>query len=94
MVTLDNCSTNDAMVKRLNRLLSIESMILSGKFFYMRCAAHILNLIVNDGLSVIESGSARVRDNVSYWSWSPKQVKKFELACCQMQMGVKKLGLD
>ncbi|XP_024043240.1 zinc finger BED domain-containing protein RICESLEEPER 2-like [Citrus clementina] len=93
-VTLDNCSTNDAMVARLKGLLSTESMILSGNFFHMRCAAHILNLIVKDGLSVIESGITRVRDSVSYWSSSPKRVEKFEVACRQIQIDVKKLGLD
>ncbi|KAH9801069.1 BED-type domain-containing protein [Citrus sinensis] len=93
-VTLDNCSTNDAMVARLKGLLSTESMILSGNFFHMRCAAHILNLIVKDGLSVIESGITHVRDSVSYWSSSPKRVEKFELACRQIQIDVKKLGLD
>ena len=60
---MDNCSTNDAMVARLKGLLSTESMILSGNFFHMRCATHILNLIMKDGLSVIESGITRVRDN-------------------------------
>ena len=94
MVTLDNCSTNDAVVERLKGLLSTESMILSGNFFHMRCAAHILNLIVKDGLSMVESGITRVRDSVSYWSSSSKWVETFELACRQMQMDVKKLGLD
>ncbi|KAH9659476.1 BED-type domain-containing protein [Citrus sinensis] len=74
-VTLDNCSTNDAMVARLKGLLSTESMIWSGNFFHM-------------------SGIIRVRDSVSYWSSSPKRVEKFELACRQIQIDVKKLGLD
>ncbi|KAH9671793.1 BED-type domain-containing protein [Citrus sinensis] len=60
----------------------------------LRCAAHILNLIVKDGLSVIESGITCVRDSISYWSSSPKRVEKFELACRQIQIDVKKLGLD
>ena len=92
-VTLNNCSTNDAMVERLKGLLSTELMILGGNFFHMRCVTHILNLVVKDGLSVIESGIACVRDNVSYWSSSPKRVETFELTCCQIQMDVKKLGL-
>ena len=82
------------MVGRLKGLLSTESMILSSNFFHMSCAAHILNLIVKDGFSVIESGITRVRDSVSYWSSSPKRVEKFEVACRQIQIDVKKLGLD
>ena len=93
-VILDNCSTNDAIVERLKRLLSIESMILGDNFFHMRCAAHILKLIVKNELLVIESGITCVRNSVSYWSWSPKRVETFELACRQMQMDVKKWGLD
>lgn len=93
-VTLDNCSTNDAIVERLKGLLSTESLILGANFFHMQCAAHILNLIVKDGLSVIESGITCVTNSVSYWSSSPKWVKNFELACHQMQMDMKKLRLD
>ena len=68
-------------------------MILGGNFFHMRCAAHILNLIVRGGLSVIESGITHVRDSVFYCSSSAKRVEKFELACRQMHVDVKKLGL-
>ena len=31
-ITLDNCSTNDAMVDRLKGTLSSESLVLGGKF--------------------------------------------------------------
>lgn len=66
MITLYNCSTNDAMIKRLKGLLSTKSMILGGNFFHIRCTAHILNLIMKDGWLMIESDIVCVRDSVSY----------------------------
>lgn len=44
----------------------------------MVCGSY-LNLIVKDRLSMIESHIAHVRDNVSSWNSSPKQLEKFEL---------------
>ncbi|XP_021984938.1 zinc finger BED domain-containing protein RICESLEEPER 3-like [Helianthus annuus] len=46
----------------------------------MRCCAHILNLIVQDGLSIIADGIERIRDSVSYWTTTPKRYEKFEAA--------------
>ena len=36
VVTLDNCSTNDAMVDRLIGLIPVDSMLMGGDFFHMR----------------------------------------------------------
>lgn len=57
-LTLDNCSTNDAMVELLLEKLDSSKLIAGGCLFHMRCAAHILNLIVKDGLDVnaLQSG--------------------------------------
>ncbi|CAL5400606.1 unnamed protein product [Camellia sinensis] len=52
-VTVDNCSTNDAMITMLMDKLSNTLLLLGGTLFHMRCCAHILNLIVKDGLDVI-----------------------------------------
>lgn len=61
-MVVDNCSTNDAMMDILTPRFSEESLILKGRFLHMRCSAHILNLIVQDGLDVIGEGIKRVRD--------------------------------
>ena len=45
-ITVDNCSTNDAMIRLLLNRLDTSSLMLSGSMLHMRCAAHILNLIV------------------------------------------------
>uniref|UniRef100_A0A2N9IFR7 HAT C-terminal dimerisation domain-containing protein n=1 Tax=Fagus sylvatica TaxID=28930 RepID=A0A2N9IFR7_FAGSY len=57
-VTVDNCITNDAMMRILLEKLQVSSLALGGSLLHMRCAAHILNLVVQDGLAVIGDESA------------------------------------
>ena len=44
----------------------------------MRCCAHILNLIVKDGLEVVKKGVEKIWDSVAYWTKTPKRKEKFE----------------
>ncbi|CAN0921785.1 Putative AC transposase, partial [Linum grandiflorum] len=55
-ITLDNCSTNDAMIAKLKKKLVLPYLLREGAFLHMRCSAHILNLIVKDGLDVVKDG--------------------------------------
>jgi len=41
----------------------------------MRCCAHILNMIVKDGLSVMDEGIERIHDSVAYWTSTKKEWK-------------------
>lgn len=61
-LTVDNCSTNDAMIERVLAKISRTSFILGGQLFHMRCCAHILNLIVKDGLSMISNAIENIRE--------------------------------
>ena len=54
-VTMDNCSTNDAVIKIILDKLQRGVLIMRGSMLHMCCAAHVLNLIVQDGLDVIGS---------------------------------------
>ena len=40
--------------------------ILGNEFMYMRCCAHILHLIVGEGLEEIDASIAKVREAVRY----------------------------
>lgn len=94
-ITMDNCSTNDAMVDLLLEKLPIDAMLLAGKLIHMRCCAHILNLIVKEGLEVMGGAVEKVRDSVSYWSGTPKRWEKFEETARQLRIPIgKKLMLD
>ncbi|KAM0906831.1 hypothetical protein ACQ4PT_016531 [Festuca glaucescens] len=94
-ITLDNCTTNDKAVEELQDKLDSSSLMLGGKMLHMRCCAHILNLIVKDGLAVLGDGIERVRDSVGFWSATPKRHEKFEKTCRLMNIDYsKRLSLD
>ena len=72
-VTIDNASNNDGMMKLVSDKFQASSVILGGKLLHMHCAAHILNLVVQEGLNVIDDGIEKVRSNVYFWRQSPKR---------------------
>ncbi|KAJ9557705.1 LOW QUALITY PROTEIN: hypothetical protein OSB04_012319 [Centaurea solstitialis] len=86
-LTVDNCSTNDAIIDKLLGTLSSSSLMLKGKIFHMRCCAHIINIIVQEGFSIIKGAIGNVRDSVAFWTGSPKRVQEFKL--CARQLNVK-----
>jgi hypothetical protein len=61
-LTLDNASNNNkcviSVVKELNKLAKLQKyppLICGGIFFHVRCLCHILNLVAQNGLTVIGS---------------------------------------
>ncbi|WVZ63895.1 LOW QUALITY PROTEIN: hypothetical protein U9M48_013489 [Paspalum notatum var. saurae] len=103
-ITLDNCSTNDSLMKNMvgtnndstnNDQLMKSMAAMEGKLplsscmlnaiIHMLCVAHILNLIVKVGMSVMEKGIDSVRDLVAFWSATPKRHEKFEKMAIQMK---------
>jgi len=67
-VTLDNCTTNDAVIPYLVRNIGKQKLLNDGNLLHMCCSAHILNLIVNDGLEVLKDAIENIRDSVAYWT--------------------------
>jgi hypothetical protein len=49
-VTVDNCSINDSMIKKIKDKLPLECLIRDESLLHMCCCAHILNLIIQEGL--------------------------------------------
>lgn len=90
-ITLDNCSTNDSAASLLKDQLSSNGVLLfNGLFFHARCCEHILNIIVQDGLSEIKDAITRVREAVKYMKASHSCKKKFDEIVQQLQMTSKK----
>jgi hypothetical protein len=94
-LTLDNCRTNDKVIPDLINKIGKSKLMLEGSLLHMRCATHILNLIVKDGLEVIKSSIASIRGSVAFWIATPKRVEKFEEIAKLVKVKVNhKLGLD
>jgi len=54
-LTIDNCSNNDALIDYMINKIGLVSFVLNGELFHMHCCAHILNLIVKDGMQSYET---------------------------------------
>ena len=60
-VTVDNASSNDVAIRHLrNAINNWGHSVLDGEFLHMRCMAHILNLVVVDGLKHVNPSIIRV----------------------------------
>ncbi|XP_050878114.1 zinc finger BED domain-containing protein RICESLEEPER 2 [Lathyrus oleraceus] len=78
-ITVDNAISNDVAVAYLHRKIStMNGMMGDGKCFHMRCAAHILNLVVNEGLKDKHLSITSVRDAVRFVKSSPHREAKFK----------------
>jgi len=84
-ITLDNASSNDVCVGLLRNQLTIKKALLcEGEFFHIRCCAHILNLIVQNGLKEIDSALQKIRDSVKYVRGSQMRKQNFLQAVNKM----------
>ncbi|WOL20210.1 zinc finger BED domain-containing protein RICESLEEPER 2-like [Canna indica] len=75
--------------KKIKNVLArrMKRIVLNGDLFHLRCCAHILNLIVQEGLKNVDIVVEKVRDSVKYVRGSQSRKEKF-LEC------VKSLCLD
>ena len=62
----------------MRRLRSWNSLVVDGEILHMRCCAHIINLIVNEGLKEMHDSISSVRNAVRYVRSSPKRLTKFK----------------
>ncbi|KAJ3705867.1 hypothetical protein LUZ61_009572 [Rhynchospora tenuis] len=82
-LVLDNASSNDACIRELLSGPLKESLPADGSVFHKRCGCHILNLIVQDGLSVLSAEITKVRETMKYIRDSQARMEKFKLAATQ-----------
>jgi len=86
-ITLDNASANDLYVMNLKPKLNMKKTLpCEGELFHMRCCAHILNLIVQDGLKEITDAIQKIRDSVKYFRGSQMRKQSFLQAASQMSL--------
>ncbi|KAK8998789.1 hypothetical protein V6N11_069975 [Hibiscus sabdariffa] len=94
-LTVDNAKTNDVVAKKLMENLNLQNkLVVGGKLFHVRCCAHILNLLVQDGLGEIEDIIHNVRESVKHVNASPGRLHIFSELAKQLSMSKKHLILD
>ncbi|KAL2942848.1 putative AC transposase [Bienertia sinuspersici] len=95
-MTCDNAGAMDVMVTRLKSdFLSFGTKPVAGCFFHVRCSAHILNLIVQLGMKVIDKSILKLREAVNYIVDSDARLCTFEKCASDSKCNfVGKLRLD
>ena len=74
-LTVDNASSNDTVIAYLKKRFK-HGLVLNGDFLHVRCCAHILNLIVYDGLKDVNDSLNRIRNAVRFVRSSPARLAK------------------
>ncbi|GAU23634.1 hypothetical protein TSUD_386230 [Trifolium subterraneum] len=78
-VTVDNASSNDVAITYLKNTISDwNSHPLKGEYMHVRCCAHILNLVVQDGLKDYHSSIRKIRNAVNNVRKSSGRLERFK----------------
>ncbi|XP_042396475.1 zinc finger BED domain-containing protein RICESLEEPER 2-like [Zingiber officinale] len=78
-ITVDNASSNDVAINSFRKkMTNWGSTILKGEYVHIRCVAHIINLIVADGLKDINQSVMNVRNAIKYVKQSSSRLSKFK----------------
>ena len=90
-ITLDNASSNDSEVRILkDHFAEKGNLHFNSKIFHVRCCAHVLNLMVQDGLSEICDVIENIRESVKYMKMSPSRLDKFNEIVKQLKLSTSK----
>ncbi|XP_019089035.1 PREDICTED: zinc finger BED domain-containing protein RICESLEEPER 2-like [Camelina sativa] len=96
-ITVDNATANSNGLKKFVeefKLLRHDSLVLDGTYLHVRCCAHIINLIVRDGLSEVGDNVAAVRNGVQYVRSSGPRCDSFEQKVVSGKMTRGSLPMD
>uniref|UniRef100_A0A803NBW0 BED-type domain-containing protein n=1 Tax=Chenopodium quinoa TaxID=63459 RepID=A0A803NBW0_CHEQI len=91
-ITVDNASSNDTAIGYMRRKINgWKAGVLKGRFLHMRCVAHIVNLVVSDGLKIVNESITRVRQAVRFIKQSPSRLVRFKKCVVEEKINSKKL---
>lgn len=91
-ISLDNATNNDVVAKMLPDLLMIEDV--PKQLFHVRCCAHILNLIVQDGLVILSPSINKITNIVRSMNSSNKRHELWVRCCKDFEMAKKNIDND
>ena len=94
-IYVDNVAYNDRALRRLKEIFSrVRKLTCGRRLFHVRCCAHVLNLLVKDGLAMIDSVIREVREGIKYINNSEARLQTFSNIAHQLQIQDRKLLLD
>ncbi|XP_061355000.1 zinc finger BED domain-containing protein RICESLEEPER 2-like [Gastrolobium bilobum] len=94
-VSVDNAAYNDVCIRTMKSTLSRNTkLVLGGELFHVCCCAHLLNLLVQHGLTQIKDIIDNVRESVKYVNHSDSRLKTFSDIVKQMGIKERKLVID
>ncbi|XP_072971043.1 zinc finger BED domain-containing protein RICESLEEPER 2-like [Typha angustifolia] len=95
-ITLDKASANDVAAKTImNNFQVRDKLCFKGLIFHVRCCAHILNLVVQDGIHIIQDVIENIRCSVTYLKKSTSRMYKLGEIARQLSVPTSKsLTLD
>jgi hypothetical protein len=77
-ISVDNASANDSAIDFMKMILEKNyNCLLKGKWMHIRCAAHITNLIVQDGMRKVNNSIEGIRCAVKWIKKSGSRIEKF-----------------
>jgi hypothetical protein len=84
-ITVDNASANNGTVSYMANVTNkSKTSILESKLLHMRCAAHIVNFIVQEGLKELDISIKCVRAAIKFIKSSPSRIAKFK-KCVELE---------
>ena len=79
-ITVDNSASNSGLISFIQKKTKHRNAtILGHKYLHVRCSAHILNLIVREGLVEMDETIVKVRKSMKYARSSPRRQNTFKL---------------
>lgn len=87
-LTLDNASNNTNACDELIKYHKHE-LLLEGQHLHVRCCAHILNILVQDGMKIIHGAIDKVREVLKYID-SSSRLQEFNTIAIGMGLPSKK----
>ncbi|KAM1985065.1 hypothetical protein ACFX16_013266 [Malus domestica] len=80
-ISVDNASANKVAIEYIVRKMqkwSNSKIVMNGKFMHVRCLAHIINLVVKDGLKRLDTSVDALRNAVRFVRSSPRRFSYFK----------------
>ena len=96
-MTVDNATANTSALKKFQaefKLRSNDAFVLGGTYLHMSCCAHIINLIVNEGISELSTNVTAIRNGVLYVRSSDNRCDSFEQKVVSGKMTRGSLPID